>query len=79
MISGLIGIVALLRSVESNDVSDIPGDETRKLPQVWAGEIFTQLMNSSYDKRIRPPNYDAFGQYHISRPFYVRELCIALL
>ncbi|KAK6751445.1 hypothetical protein RB195_003065 [Necator americanus] len=77
MISGLIGIVALLRSVESNDVSDIPSDETRKLPQVWAGEIFTQLMNSSYDKRIRPPNYDAFGKNQpvvVDINFYMRSM-----
>ncbi|EYC35287.1 hypothetical protein Y032_1084g3577 [Ancylostoma ceylanicum] len=67
MISGFLGIVLLLRSVRSDtndslvagiDANDTVLAESRGHKKVWAGEIFTQMLNSSYDKRIRPPNRD---------------------
>ncbi|KAL6738257.1 hypothetical protein Aduo_011824 [Ancylostoma duodenale] len=61
MISVFVGIVLLLRAHK----------------KVWAGEIFTEMLNSSYDKRIRPPNRDANGTNHpviVDVNFYVRSI-----
>ncbi|CAJ0603919.1 unnamed protein product [Cylicocyclus nassatus] len=50
---------------------------TTELPKVWAGQIFTEMLNSSYDKRIRPPHRDERGKnipVDVYVNFYVRSI-----